>query len=215
MWCSAASGITVAGAHHGSGRASGRAGEAAAGVNRRPFRRTNGAKRHRPRRDGLPRRARIRGRPGGGALRRLPAAFAATTLRELVNRQASGDSAVTLITTRLEDPTGYGRILLGKTARSRPSWSKKRRRRSSSPSNSSTPASIASAPNLLWKHIGEIRPDNPAHEYYLTDMVEILNRAGHTWPPSRSPMPANCWASTRAWSWPRWTRFSAIARCRN
>jgi bifunctional UDP-N-acetylglucosamine pyrophosphorylase/glucosamine-1-phosphate N-acetyltransferase len=26
----------------------------------------------------------------------------------------------------------------------------------------------------------EIRPDNSAHEYYLTDIVEILNRAGHT-----------------------------------
>jgi bifunctional UDP-N-acetylglucosamine pyrophosphorylase/glucosamine-1-phosphate N-acetyltransferase len=34
--------------------------------------------------------------------------------------------------------------------------------------------------DLFWKHAGEIRPDNPAREYYLTDMVEILNRAGHT-----------------------------------
>ena len=25
----------------------------------------------------------------------------------------------------------------------------------------------------------QLRPDNPAREYYLTDMVEILNRAGH------------------------------------
>ena len=30
----------------------------------------------------------------------------------------------------------------------------------------------------LWKHIHELRPDNPAREYYLTDMVAILNRAG-------------------------------------
>jgi bifunctional UDP-N-acetylglucosamine pyrophosphorylase/glucosamine-1-phosphate N-acetyltransferase len=33
--------------------------------------------------------------------------------------------------------------------------------------------------DLFWKHVDEIRPDNPAGEYYLTDMVEILNRAGH------------------------------------
>ena len=32
--------------------------------------------------------------------------------------------------------------------------------------------------DLLWKHIGEIVPNNPAHEYYLTDMAEILTRAG-------------------------------------
>ena len=29
------------------------------------------------------------------------------------------------------------------------------------------------------EHVRELRPDNPAHEYYLTDMVEILKRAGH------------------------------------
>ena len=33
--------------------------------------------------------------------------------------------------------------------------------------------------DLLWKHIDEIRPDNPAGEYYLTDMVAIFRRAGH------------------------------------
>jgi len=34
--------------------------------------------------------------------------------------------------------------------------------------------------DLFWKHAGEIQPDNPANEYYLTDMVEILIRAGHS-----------------------------------
>ena len=30
----------------------------------------------------------------------------------------------------------------------------------------------------FWGHGYEIRPDNPASECYLTDMIEILNRAG-------------------------------------
>ena len=34
--------------------------------------------------------------------------------------------------------------------------------------------------DLLWKHLVEIKPDNSAHEYYLTDIVEIFGRAGHT-----------------------------------
>jgi bifunctional UDP-N-acetylglucosamine pyrophosphorylase/glucosamine-1-phosphate N-acetyltransferase len=34
--------------------------------------------------------------------------------------------------------------------------------------------------DLFWKHVDEIRPDNPAREYYLTDMPAILARAGHT-----------------------------------
>src|ERR1700733_13871578 len=33
---------------------------------------------------------------------------------------------------------------------------------------------------MLWRHMVEFRPHNPAHEYYLTDIVEILGRAGHT-----------------------------------
>ena len=33
--------------------------------------------------------------------------------------------------------------------------------------------------DLFWKHVDEIRPDNPAREYYLTDIAEILTRAGH------------------------------------
>jgi bifunctional UDP-N-acetylglucosamine pyrophosphorylase / glucosamine-1-phosphate N-acetyltransferase len=32
---------------------------------------------------------------------------------------------------------------------------------------------------LFWKHAGEIRTNNPAEEYYLTDMVGILHGAGH------------------------------------
>jgi bifunctional UDP-N-acetylglucosamine pyrophosphorylase/glucosamine-1-phosphate N-acetyltransferase len=36
---------------------------------------------------------------------------------------------------------------------------------------------------MLWKHIGEIQPNNAAHEYYLTDMVEIFRRAGHCMQP--------------------------------
>jgi bifunctional UDP-N-acetylglucosamine pyrophosphorylase/glucosamine-1-phosphate N-acetyltransferase len=34
--------------------------------------------------------------------------------------------------------------------------------------------------DLFWKHVDEIQPNNPAHEYYLTDMPAILTRAGHT-----------------------------------
>jgi len=31
---------------------------------------------------------------------------------------------------------------------------------------------------LFWEYAGEMQPNNAAREYYLTDMVEILNRAG-------------------------------------
>jgi bifunctional UDP-N-acetylglucosamine pyrophosphorylase/glucosamine-1-phosphate N-acetyltransferase len=33
--------------------------------------------------------------------------------------------------------------------------------------------------DLFWKHVGELGANNTAGEYYLTDMAEILTRAGH------------------------------------
>jgi len=102
------------------------------------------------------------------------------TLTELVRRQCTGDAAATLITTRLNDPTGYGRIIFGEQGDVRAIVEQK----------AATPAQLAIPfinsgiycfrADLLWKLLVEIRPDNPAHEYYLTDIVEILGRAGHT-----------------------------------
>jgi bifunctional UDP-N-acetylglucosamine pyrophosphorylase/glucosamine-1-phosphate N-acetyltransferase len=101
------------------------------------------------------------------------------TLRELVQRQVSSSAAATLITTRLDDPTGYGRVVLGEGNQVRAIVEHK----------AATPEQLAISlinsgiycfrSDLLWKHLDEIRPDNPANEYYLTDIVEILNRAGH------------------------------------
>jgi bifunctional UDP-N-acetylglucosamine pyrophosphorylase/glucosamine-1-phosphate N-acetyltransferase len=34
--------------------------------------------------------------------------------------------------------------------------------------------------DLFWRHAGEMGTDNPAGEYYLTDMAGILSRAGHS-----------------------------------
>jgi bifunctional UDP-N-acetylglucosamine pyrophosphorylase/glucosamine-1-phosphate N-acetyltransferase len=102
------------------------------------------------------------------------------TLTELVRRQSSSHAAATVITTRLADPTGYGRIVFNEKGDVRAIVEHK----------AATPAQLAIPfinsgiycfrAELLWKHLGEIRPDNPAHEYYLTDIVEILGRAGHT-----------------------------------
>jgi bifunctional UDP-N-acetylglucosamine pyrophosphorylase/glucosamine-1-phosphate N-acetyltransferase len=106
--------------------------------------------------------------------------LSSATLTELVRRQSAGEAAATLITTRLTDPSGYGRIIFGEGGDVRAIVEHK----------AATPAQLAIPfinsgiycfrADLLWKHLAELRPDNPAHEYYLTDIVEILGRAGHT-----------------------------------
>jgi bifunctional UDP-N-acetylglucosamine pyrophosphorylase / glucosamine-1-phosphate N-acetyltransferase len=105
--------------------------------------------------------------------------LASATLQALVDQQAASSAAATLITTELDDPTGYGRIIFGKNAAIREIVEHK----------AATPEQLnirfinsgiyCFRADLLWKHIAEIRPDNPAHEYYLTDIAAILTRAGH------------------------------------
>jgi len=105
--------------------------------------------------------------------------LAPATLSELVRRQSSVNAAATLITTRLDDPTGYGRVIFDDQHRVRAIVEQK----AATPEQLSIPVINSGIycfhAELLWRHLLEIRPDNPAHEYYLTDIIEILNRAGH------------------------------------
>ncbi|MDE3198468.1 MAG: bifunctional UDP-N-acetylglucosamine diphosphorylase/glucosamine-1-phosphate N-acetyltransferase GlmU [Acidobacteriota bacterium] len=101
------------------------------------------------------------------------------TLEALIRLYRETGAGAAMITTDLDDPTGYGRIVR------RP--------------NGDVEAIVehkAATPEQLrvreinvgfycfdaaafWKHVDELRTDNPAHEYYLTDMIAILLKAGH------------------------------------
>ena len=101
------------------------------------------------------------------------------TLKGLAAAQESCDAAGAILTAVMEDPTGYGRVLRDGNAHVMGVVEQR----------AGAPEQLAireanmglycyrAAP--FWRHIQELRPDNPAHEYYLTDMVEILHRAGH------------------------------------
>jgi bifunctional UDP-N-acetylglucosamine pyrophosphorylase / glucosamine-1-phosphate N-acetyltransferase len=101
------------------------------------------------------------------------------TLEGLVAAQQSSDSAGAILTAVMDDPTGYGRVLRDPDGHVTGVVEQR----------AGTPEQLAireanmglycycAAP--FWRHIQDLRPDNPAHEYYLTDMVEILRRAGH------------------------------------
>ena len=102
-----------------------------------------------------------------------------STLRALIDRQQRSAGAATLITTRLPDPTGYGRVILD----ARGDVQSIVEQKAATPEQLSIPLVNSGIycfrADLLWKHIGEIGTNNPAGEYYLTDMAEILSRAGH------------------------------------
>jgi bifunctional UDP-N-acetylglucosamine pyrophosphorylase / glucosamine-1-phosphate N-acetyltransferase len=103
----------------------------------------------------------------------------AETLGGLVDRQRISAAAATMLTVRLEDRTGYGRIVRG------PDGSVE----AIVEQQAATPDQLAICEvntaiycfrgDMLWKHIGDIRPDNPAREYYLTDIIAIFRRSGY------------------------------------
>jgi bifunctional UDP-N-acetylglucosamine pyrophosphorylase/glucosamine-1-phosphate N-acetyltransferase len=100
------------------------------------------------------------------------------TLERLIETERTSGAAGVLLTAMMDDPTGYGRVVRDAHGRVARIVEQK----------AGTPEELAIREanmgiycfraDLFWKHAGEIRPDNPAREYYLTDMAEIFNRAG-------------------------------------
>ena len=105
--------------------------------------------------------------------------LSSTTLKELVGYQTNSQAAATLITTRLDDPTGYGRVIFRERHEVNAIVEQKAATAEQRKIHFINSGIYCFRADLLWKHLTEIQPDNPAHEYYLTDIVEILTRAGH------------------------------------
>ncbi|MES1257943.1 MAG: bifunctional UDP-N-acetylglucosamine diphosphorylase/glucosamine-1-phosphate N-acetyltransferase GlmU [Acidobacteriota bacterium] len=101
------------------------------------------------------------------------------SVEQLVELCRQTGSAAAMITTDLEDAAGYGRIIRRANGDVEAIVEHK----------AATPGQLAVREinagfycfeaAAFWKHVHEIRTDNPAGEYYLTDMIAILLRAGH------------------------------------
>jgi bifunctional UDP-N-acetylglucosamine pyrophosphorylase/glucosamine-1-phosphate N-acetyltransferase len=100
------------------------------------------------------------------------------TLRALVERQRKSEAAAVVLTADVPDSTGYGRIIRDHNGAVEAIVEHKAAtdvQRAVKEINSGIYCFDATE---FWRHVREIRPDNPAREYYLTDMIGILNSAG-------------------------------------
>ncbi len=98
----------------------------------------------------------------------------AATLARLRDTQADSDEAATLITTTLEDPTGYGRILLNEDGGVIQIVEEKAATAEQRKIKLINSGIYCFRSELLWKYIGELVPNPASGELYLTDMAEIL-----------------------------------------
>ena len=107
----------------------------------------------------------------------------AETLERLVEQAAAGcplgPAAGVLLSAVMDDATGYGRVIRGVDGRVLRIVEQKAATPDELAIREANMGIYCYRSDLFWKHVDEIRPDNPAGEYYLSDMVEILNRAGH------------------------------------
>ncbi len=103
----------------------------------------------------------------------------AETLRRLVEVQAAGGSGGVLLAADMSDPTGYGRVIRDARGRAVEVVEQKAATAEQLAIREANMGIYCFDSDLFWKHLDELRPDNPAQEYYLTDMVKILALAGH------------------------------------
>jgi bifunctional UDP-N-acetylglucosamine pyrophosphorylase/glucosamine-1-phosphate N-acetyltransferase len=103
----------------------------------------------------------------------------ASTLARLIQTEVNGGGAGVLMTAMMEDPTGYGRVVHEADGRVARVVEQKAASPEQLAIREANMGIYCYRADLFWNHVDEIRPDNPAREYYLTDMAEILTRAGH------------------------------------
>lgn len=109
----------------------------------------------------------------------VPLLSAATVKRLVAEHEASGKDA-TVMTCEIADPAAYGRIVRnaqGNVAAIVEYKAASEEQRKIKEINSGI---YCFRSDLVWQYIGEIQTNNPAGEYYLTDLVEIFNKNGHT-----------------------------------
>ena len=102
----------------------------------------------------------------------------AETLQALVDRQRKSEAAAVVLTADVPDSTGYGRIIRDHNGAVEAIVEQKAASEAQRRVKEINSGIYCFDSMEFWRHIREIRPDNPANEYYLTDMIGILNRAG-------------------------------------
>lgn len=101
------------------------------------------------------------------------------TLAALVAHHRDSDAACTVLTARMPDPTGYGRIVRGRDARLVRIVEQADTTPEEAEIDEVNTGIFCFRRSLLSPALRRIRPDNAQGELYLTDVVAVLAEAGH------------------------------------
>jgi bifunctional UDP-N-acetylglucosamine pyrophosphorylase/glucosamine-1-phosphate N-acetyltransferase len=101
------------------------------------------------------------------------------TLRTLIESHEAGQSAATLATAVLENPTGYGRIVRDKYKNIQGIVEDSDCKKEQLAIKEINPSYYLFDNQVLFEAIQNVKPDNVKHEYYLTDAVSGIIATGH------------------------------------
>ena len=107
----------------------------------------------------------------------------AKTIKRVRDFHRAHRAAMTILTAEPSDPTGYGRIfrkqVKGKVSNEVERIVEQKSLRGTEGEQREVNAGMyAFATKPLYAHIGKLKTDNAHHEYYLTDVVALLGKAG-------------------------------------
>ena len=102
------------------------------------------------------------------------------TLRTLLREHTSSSAQATVITTVLDNPTGYGRAIVDENRRLMEIVEEKAATPEQKNVHEINSGIYCFDAPLLWKHLSEIAPNPASNEYYLTDIVDIFNQSGYS-----------------------------------
>jgi bifunctional UDP-N-acetylglucosamine pyrophosphorylase/glucosamine-1-phosphate N-acetyltransferase len=100
------------------------------------------------------------------------------TLAGLLERHRSSGAAATVITTLLDDPYGYGRIVRDEAGAVAAIVEEKAASAEQKQIREINSGIFCFEAGPLWEHLGRVRPNAASGEIYLTDVVEHLRAAG-------------------------------------
>jgi bifunctional UDP-N-acetylglucosamine pyrophosphorylase / glucosamine-1-phosphate N-acetyltransferase len=103
----------------------------------------------------------------------------ASTLSALVAAHRQADAAATVLTARMADPTGYGRVVRGKDGRVARIVEQADATEEELATDEVNTSIYVFRRSVLAPALRRIHPDNAQGEYYLTDIVAVLHDAGY------------------------------------
>lgn len=100
------------------------------------------------------------------------------TLQRLIAAHDAGGQSATVITTNLENPTGYGRILRDEAGNVRAIVEEKAATAAEKQVTEINSGIYCFEAADLWPHLERVEPNPASGEIYLTDLVELLRASG-------------------------------------